>query len=126
MYICYVTRAKSGKEVTNCILSPPFRAVTDISIYIIFPGKKEEKILQSLREEKVKGTFFFISRRPVLLVYVCPKVDSIITRFVVMVHLGCLYSSKLHSSLLDRRIISKLTDFEIKSKRTLRWDENLG
>ena len=38
----------------------------------------------------------------------------------------CPYNIKLHSSLLDGRIMSNLTDFETKSRRTLRQDENLG
>ena len=47
-------RAKSGRKVTNCILSPPLKTVTDISIYII-SSKKEKKILLSSREEIVSA-----------------------------------------------------------------------
>ena len=48
MYICLFTRAKSGREMTDCILSLPLMTVTDKHLCNI-SSKKEEKILQSLR-----------------------------------------------------------------------------
>ena len=48
MYICLFTRAKSGREMTDCILSLPLMTVSDKHLYNI-SSKKEEKILQSLR-----------------------------------------------------------------------------
>ena len=48
MYICLFTRAKSGREMTDCILSLPLITVTDKHLCNI-SSKKEEKILQSLR-----------------------------------------------------------------------------
>ena len=48
MYICLFTRAKSGREMTDCILSLPLMTVTDKHLCNI-SSKKEEKILQSFR-----------------------------------------------------------------------------
>ena len=48
MYICLFTRAKSGREMTDCILSLPLMTVTNKHLCNI-SSKKEEKILQSLR-----------------------------------------------------------------------------
>ena len=48
MYICLFTRAKSGREMTDCILSLPLMTVSDKHLYNI-SSKKGEKILQSLR-----------------------------------------------------------------------------
>ena len=48
MYICLFTRAKSGREMTDRILSLPLMTVTDKHLCNI-SSKKEEKILQSLR-----------------------------------------------------------------------------
>ena len=42
--------------MTNCILSPPLRAVADMGIYVVFPAENEEEVFQSLREENVTGT----------------------------------------------------------------------
>ena len=58
MYICLFTQAKSGREMTNCILSLPLRNVTDKHLCSI-SSEKEEKILQSLRQENVMGTIIY-------------------------------------------------------------------
>ena len=60
-------------------------------------------------------------REPLFLLETSTAFDISQNRFsnntvVIMVHLGCLCSNKLHISLLDRRIMSKLTDFETMSK----------
>ena len=44
--------------MTHCILSPLLGVVVDISIYIVFPVQKEEKILQSLRDKKLQEPLF--------------------------------------------------------------------
>ena len=49
--------------MTNCILSLPLRTVTDKQLCSI-SSRKEEKILQSLRQENVTGTPYFLLKRP--------------------------------------------------------------
>ena len=108
--------------MTDCILSLPFRTVTDKHLHII--SNKKKRRYCSRYDGKMLQDPLFLLKRPVPLIY--SKVDSIMTRFVIMVHLECPCNNKLLSSLLDRRIMSNLTDFETKSRRTLRRDENLG
>ena len=106
--------------MTDSILSLPLETVTDKQLVAI----KGREGIAVVMMEKCYGTHYFFLKRPVPLIY--SKVNSIMTRFVIMVHLECPYNNKLHSSSLDRCIMSNLTDFETKSRRTLHQDENLG
>ena len=111
-------RAKSGREVTQSIYSLPLRTVTDIGVYMLFRVKKTGRYC-SCQERKM-------FREPLFLFETPSAFNSIITRFVITLNLVCPYNNRSHCSLLDRRILSELTDSEIMSKRIVRWDENLG
>ena len=108
--------------MTGCILSLTLRTITDKNICIISNEKKRKYCSRYNRK---------MLRDPLVLFKIPSAFDifqsnSIITQFAIMVHLERPYNNKLHSSLLDRCIMSKLTDFETKSRRTFCWDENFG
>ena len=69
--------------MAGCILSLPLRTI-QTSIYVLYPIKRREGIAVVVIE-KCYGTRYFFLKRLVPLIY--SKVNSIITRFVITVHL---------------------------------------
>ena len=52
MYICLFTRAKSGREMTDCILSLPLMTVTDKHLCNI---SSKKQLSECLKFEEIRG-----------------------------------------------------------------------
>ena len=57
MCICLFTRAKSGREMTDCILSLPLRTVTDKHLCISSKKRREDIAVVKIR--KCNGNRYF-------------------------------------------------------------------